>query len=148
MPIVLPFFFKVKMEPEQIKDFVPAKMLNKHYGSTFAHPYELHQTKNDDRIADNMSVPNYQWTTQLSYNHWSTLFSFYNISYDNRYLTIMPSIYLPIFSSEDQQIDVSTKASYYDRVRTLMFTLNRLSSNKEISRETYFIVTRFVLLIL
>ena len=122
------FFFKVKMEPEQIKDFVPAKMLNKHYGSTFVHPFELHKTMNN-RIIDNISLLNYQWTIHLSYEHWSTLFSFYNISYDNRYLTIMPSIYLPIFSSNDQQINVSTKTSYYDRVRTLgLFNLSKLNT--------------------
>ncbi|CAF3748490.1 unnamed protein product [Rotaria sordida] len=102
----------VQINREQIKDFVPEKMLNEHYGSSFANQYDSHHNV-DDQIMNNISLSNYEWQTLLSYDHWSTLFSFYNISYDNRYLTIMPSIYLPIISSEDQKLDMTTKASYY-----------------------------------
>jgi hypothetical protein len=103
------FICLVQIDREQIKDFVPEKMLNEHYGSS--HPYDSNKIM-EDQLMKNMSIPNYEWQTLLSYDHWPTLFSFYNISYDNRYLTIMPSIYLPIISSEDQQLDQTTKAYY------------------------------------
>ncbi|CAF1403977.1 unnamed protein product [Adineta steineri] len=98
----------VQINREQIKDFVPEKMLKEHYGSSSHNIVE-------DQMINNISVPNYEWQSLLSYDHWPTLFSFYNISYDNRYLTIMPSIYLPILSSEDQKLDITTttKASYF-----------------------------------
>ena len=83
-------------------------MLKEHYGSS---SYDSQSTF-EDQLMSNMSLPNYEWHTILSYDHWPTLFSFYNISYDNRYLTIMPSLYLPIISSEDQQLDFTSKASY------------------------------------
>jgi hypothetical protein len=85
-------------------------MLKEHYGSS--HQYHSHNIM-EDQMMNNRSLPNYEWQTLLSYDHWPTLFSFYNISYDNRYLTIMPSIYLPIISSEDEQLSLTTKAPYY-----------------------------------
>jgi hypothetical protein len=108
------FEFLVQINREQIKDYVPEKMLKEHFGS-FSHQYDSPQII-EDQIINNISLPNYEWQTLLSYDHWPTLFSFYNISYDNRYLTIMPSIYLPIIS-DNQQLDKTTKASYY-KVRT------------------------------
>jgi hypothetical protein len=102
----------VQINREQIKDFVPEKMLNEHFGSSsYSHSYDFHHII-EDQLLNNKSLPNYEWQTLLSYDHWPTLFSFYNISYDNRYLTIMPSIYLPIIS-ENQQLDITTKAEYY-----------------------------------
>jgi hypothetical protein len=110
------FEFLVQINREQIKDYVPEKMLKEHFGSSsFSHQYDSPQII-EDQIINNISLPNYEWQTLLSYDHWPTLFSFYNISYDNRYLTIMPSIYLPIIS-DNQQLDKTTKASYY-KVRT------------------------------
>jgi hypothetical protein len=107
------FLTLVQINREQIKDFVPEKMLNEHYGSSsFSHQYDSNNLM-EDQLMNNISLPNYEWQTILSYDHWPTLFSFYNISYDNRYLTIMPSIYLPIISSEDQTLDRTTKPSYY-----------------------------------
>jgi len=85
-------------------------MLKEHYGSS--HQYHSHNIM-EDPMMNNRSLPNYEWQTLLSYDHWPTLFSFYNISYDNRYLTIMPSIYLPIISSEDEQLSLTTNAPYY-----------------------------------
>ncbi|CAF2945911.1 unnamed protein product [Rotaria sp. Silwood2] len=102
----------VQINREQIKGFVPEKTLNEHYGSSFNNPYDSHNNV-EDQMMNNVSLPNYEWQTLLSYDHWSTLFSFYNISYDNRYLTIMPSIYLPMISSEDRKLDVTTKAADY-----------------------------------
>lgn len=102
----------VQINREQIKDFVPEKMLNEHFGSSsYSHAYDSHIII-EDQILNNLSLPNYEWQTLLSYDHWPTLFSFYNISYDNRYLTIMPSIYLPIIS-ENQQLDQTKHSSYY-----------------------------------
>ncbi|CAM4939423.1 unnamed protein product [Rotaria socialis] len=103
----------VQINREQIKDFVPEKMLNEHYGSSISNQYDsnIHV---EDQMMNNVSLPNYEWQTLLSYDHWSTLFSFYNISYDNRYLSIMPSIYLPVVSSEDQPFNVKTKAPDYN----------------------------------
>ncbi|UJR38440.1 hypothetical protein I4U23_031108 [Adineta vaga] len=102
----------VQINREQIKDYVPEKMLKEHYGSSsFSHSHDS-QTNIEDQFINNISLPNYEWQTLLSYDHWPTLFSFYNISYDNRYLTIMPSIYLPIISSEDQQLDLTTKTPF------------------------------------
>ncbi|CAF1332024.1 unnamed protein product [Adineta ricciae] len=98
----------VQINREEIKDYVPEKMLKEHYGSS---SYDSQSTF-EDQLMSNMSLSNYEWHTILSYDHWPTLFSFYNISYDNRYLTIMPSLYLPIISSEDQQLDFTSKASY------------------------------------
>ena len=88
-------------------------MLNEHYGS--------HNIM-EDQMINNISLPNHEWQTILSYDHWPTLFSFYNISYDNRYLTIMPSIYLPIISSEDQPLDRTTKTTYF-KVNSLYLLL-------------------------
>jgi hypothetical protein len=107
------FFFLVQINREQIKDFVPEKMLNEHYGSSsFFHQHDSHNLI-DEQMINNISFLNYEWQTLLSYDHWPTLFSYYNISYDNRYLTIMPSIYLPFISPEDQQFDKTTKTSSY-----------------------------------
>ena len=87
-------------------------MLKEHFGSSsFSHQYDSSHTI-EDQLINNISLPNYEWPTLLAYDHWPTLFSFYNISYDNRYLTIMPSIYLPIVS-ENQQLDMTAKTSYY-----------------------------------
>jgi hypothetical protein len=97
--------FLVKINREEIKDFVPEKMLNKHYGSSYvSHPYDSNYIL-QEHITNNISLPKFEWQTLLSIDHWSTLFSYYNISCDNRYLTIMPSIYLPTVSSEDQRFD-------------------------------------------
>ncbi|CAF1533001.1 unnamed protein product [Rotaria magnacalcarata] len=103
----------VQINREQIKDFVPEKMLNEHYGSSISNQYDSNINV-EDQMMNNVSLPNYEWQTLLSYDHWSTLFSFYNISYDNRYLSIMPSIYLPVVSSEDQPFDVKAKTPYYN----------------------------------
>lgn len=97
----------VQINRQQIKDYVPEKMLKEHFGS----PYDSSQTF-DDHPNNNISLPHYEWQTLLSYDHWPTLFSFYNISCDNRYLTIMPSIYLPIIS-ENELFDKTTKASFF-----------------------------------
>lgn len=87
-------------------------MLKEHYGaSSFAHLHDS-PTLVDDALNSNHSLPHYDWQTLLSYDHWPTLFSFYNISYDNRYLTIMPSIYLPTIASEDQQLDLTTRTAH------------------------------------
>ncbi|CAF3469784.1 unnamed protein product [Rotaria sp. Silwood1] len=117
----------VQINRDQIKDFVPEKMLNEHYGSSFNNQHDLNNNI-EDQIINNVSLPNYEWQTLLSYDHWSTLFSFYNISYDNRYLTIMPSIYLPIISSEDQKLDMKTKAYY--KVNILYFFCFVLRENR------------------
>lgn len=87
-------------------------MLNEHYRSS----YDSNKIIEDEISNNNLSLPNYEWQTLLSYDHWPTLFSYYNISYDNRYLTIMPSIYLPILS-ENQQLDQTKQTSNY-RVKT------------------------------
>lgn len=96
-------------------------MLNEHYGSPLSNQYDAN-TNLEDQNMNNNSLPNFEWQTLLSYDHWSTLFSFYNISYDNRYLTIMPSIFLPIISSEDQQLDIKIKPPTYN-VNILYFIL-------------------------
>lgn len=91
-------------------------MLNEHYGaSSFSHQYDSNPIL-EERTLNNTSIPNYQWSTLLAYDHWPTLFSYYNISYDNRYLTIMPSIYLPRISSEDQQVEMNTRAPSSEQV--------------------------------
>ena len=91
-------------------------MLKEHFGSSsYSHQYDSPQII-EDQLTNNISLPNYEWQTLLSFDHWPTLFSFYNISYDNRYLTIMPSIYLPIIS-DNQHLDMTTKSSYH-RVRS------------------------------
>jgi len=111
-------------------------MLNEHFGSSsFAHQYDSHHII-EDQIINNISLPNYEWQTLLSYDHWPTLFSFYNISYDNRYLTIMPSIYLPIIS-ENQPLDQTTKASYY-KVSLYMSFCTEIEPIPEISRSNLF----------
>jgi len=121
------FFVLVQIDREQIKDFVPEKMLNEHFGSSsFSHQYDSHNII-EDQMMNNISLPNYEWQTLLSYDHWPTLFSFYNISYDNRYLTIMPSIYLPIIS-ENQQLDQTTKGSYYKV--TFIFSYDLIKSKE------------------
>lgn len=90
-------------------------MLKEHFGSS---SYDSSQII-DDFIHQNISRPNYEWQTLLSFDHWPTLFSFYNISCDNRYLTIMPTIYLPIIS-ENESLDriATTKASFF-KVKSL-----------------------------
>jgi hypothetical protein len=111
----------VQIKRDEIKDFVPEKMLNEHYGaSSFSHQYASNPIL-EEQTMNSTSMPNFQWTTLLSFDHWPTLFSYYNISYDNRYLTIMPSIYLPRISSEDQQLEMNTEvpSSYQVTVFTL-----------------------------
>jgi hypothetical protein len=49
-------------------------------------------------IFDQTSLPNFEWQM----DHWPRLFSYYHISCDNRHLTVMPAIYLPICNSENQ----------------------------------------------
>lgn len=105
-------------------------MLNEHYGSSYNHQYDSNNIM-EHQLMNNISSANYEWQTLLSYDHWPTLFSFYNISYDNRYLTIMPSIYLPILFPEDQELNMTKNDSY--QVKTLFFSLKEiiLKSNED-----------------
>ncbi len=103
--------FLVQINREEIKDFVPEKMLNEHFGSeSFSHQYHSNKILGE-QVIKNVSLINFEWQTLLSFDHWPTLFSYYNISYDNRYLTIMPSIYLPVIDLEDQQLEKKTNNS-------------------------------------
>ncbi|CAF1131739.1 unnamed protein product [Adineta steineri] len=96
----------VQINREEIKDFIPEKMLNEHFGSeSFSYQYQSNEILQEHTI-NNISSVNFEWPTLLSFDHWPTLFSYYNISYDNRYLTIMPSIYLPIINSDHQQLNI------------------------------------------
>ncbi|CAF4411149.1 unnamed protein product, partial [Adineta steineri] len=96
----------VQINREEIKDFIPEKMLNEHFGSeSFSYQYQSNEILQEHTI-NNISSVNFEWPTLLSFDHWPTLFSHYNISYDNRYLTIMPSIYLPIINSDHQQLNI------------------------------------------
>ena len=138
----------VQINRQQIKDYVPEKMLKEHFGSSssYSHQYDSSQTI-DDSINQNISIPNYEWQTLLSYDHWPTLFSFYNISCDNRYLTIMPTIYLPMIS-ENEPLDKTTKASSFKSTHrplldaTITSTSNSLIDGRFSSalRELIFIV--------
>jgi len=106
----------VQIDRDQIKDYVPEKMLNEHFGSSSAsHSFDSSNSI-EDPLFNNTHLPNFEWQTLLSFDHWPTLFSYYNISYDNRYLSIMPSIYLPVVSSEGQHmakaIETSSKPSH------------------------------------
>jgi hypothetical protein len=86
-------------------------MLNEHFGSeSFSHQYHSNKILGE-QVIKNASLINFEWQTLLSFEHWPTLFSYYNISYDNRYLTIMPSIYLPVIDLEDQQLEKKTNNS-------------------------------------
>ena len=116
------------MNREQIKGFVPEKMLNEHYGSSSSASSSnsfISTNLAEDSFMNNTHLPNYEWQILLSYDHWPTLFSYYNISYDNRYLSIMPSIYLPIISSIDQQLDVSLETSSSKVILFLLFELSQ-----------------------
>ena len=126
--------FVVQIKRDEIKDFVPEKMLNEHYGaSSFSHQYDSNPML-EDRTMNSTSMPNYQWSTLLSYDHWPTLFSYYNISYDNRYLTIMPSIYLPRISSDDQQLETNTNARSSYQVRIFSSLVNEWNWGEKYDR--------------
>ena len=104
-------FRLVQIDRDQIKDYVPEKMLNEHFGSSStSHSFDSSNSI-EDPLFNNTHLPNFEWQTLLSFDHWPTLFSYYNISYDNRYLSIMPSIYLPVVSSEGQHMAKAIETS-------------------------------------
>lgn len=119
----------VQINHEQIKDLVPEKMLKEHFSSSsYSNRFDS-ESLSDEQHSTNSSIVNYNWQTILNYDHWTTLFSFYNISYDNRYLTIMPSIYLPFFN-QDQQLDLTSKSSIHQTTtRPLLDTIVSNASN-------------------
>jgi hypothetical protein len=65
-------------------------------------------------IFDQTSLPNFEW--QMDY--WSRLFSYYNISYDNRHLTVMSAIYLPICNSENRIFGMKKKRNFFKDILT------------------------------
>lgn len=107
--LIVDFLHKnVQINREQIKDFVPEKTLKEHFSSSSFDGENF----SSEPFQSNSSTINYNWQTILTYDHWPSLFSFYNISYDNRYLTIMPSIYLPSITQDQQQLDLTSKSTF------------------------------------
>ncbi|CAF0855498.1 unnamed protein product [Didymodactylos carnosus] len=110
----------VKINREEIEGFVSEKTLTEHYMKQRSTVNISRPTnKENDKL---LFYKKFQWHLLLNFDHWPTLFSYYNITNHNRYLTILPSIYLSI-PIQDQTSELQNDNSLLNEPNNIQQTV-------------------------